>query len=128
MVVEIRPEDYTELMKHEEVTVPADSPLALMAFQERLEALVQRNIITAQEAGHYIAQNERLLKTVVLPAYAALGDGLLLLEEHDAVPAGLAALPEGKAYYEQLVISQTGSYRTMDEIRGTSGREIFRGI
>ena len=86
-------------------------------FRERLEALVQRNIITAQEAGHYIAQNERLLKTVVLPAYAALGDGLLLLEEHDAVPAGLAALPEGKAYYEQLVISQTGSYRTMDEIR-----------
>ncbi|HBA29250.1 MAG TPA: FAD-binding protein, partial [Parabacteroides goldsteinii] len=43
MVVEIRPEDYTELMKHEEVTVPADSPLALMAFQERLEEVCWLN-------------------------------------------------------------------------------------
>lgn len=43
MVVEIRPEDYSELMKHEEVTVPADSPLALMAFQERLEEVCWLN-------------------------------------------------------------------------------------
>ena len=43
MVVEIRPEDYTELMKQEEVTVPADSPLALMAFQERLEEVCWLN-------------------------------------------------------------------------------------
>lgn len=32
MVVEIRPEDYSELMKHEEMAVSKDSPLALMAF------------------------------------------------------------------------------------------------
>ncbi|MCI9338341.1 MAG: DUF885 domain-containing protein [Lachnospiraceae bacterium] len=86
-------------------------------FQERLEDLVRSGLLSAQEAGHYTAQNERLLKTVVLPAYGALGDGLLLLENRDALPAGLAALPDGKAYYEQLVISQTGSYRSMEEIR-----------
>lgn len=39
MVVEIHPDDYPALMKHEEMTVPPDSPLALMAFQERLEEL-----------------------------------------------------------------------------------------
>lgn len=86
-------------------------------FLERLEELHQNGLITEQEASHYIAQNERLLKTVVLPAYANLGDGLLLLENADELPAGLAALPDGKAYYEQLLISQTGSYRSMDEIR-----------
>lgn len=37
MVVEIQPEDYPELMKQEEMKVKPDSPLALMAFQERLE-------------------------------------------------------------------------------------------
>ena len=43
MVVEIRPEDYSELIGQEELylrngeKVDADSPLALMAFQERLE-------------------------------------------------------------------------------------------
>jgi len=39
MVVEIRPEDYPLLMKNETLTEPVDSPLALLAFQERLEEL-----------------------------------------------------------------------------------------
>ena len=43
MVVEIRPEDYSELMKHEEMAVSKDSPLALMAIQERLEELCWLN-------------------------------------------------------------------------------------
>lgn len=43
MVVEIRPEDYPELMEHTEETVEKDSPLMLMAFQERLEELCWLN-------------------------------------------------------------------------------------
>lgn len=43
MVVEIRPEDYPELMKGEEKTVNPDSPLALLAFQERLEEVCWLN-------------------------------------------------------------------------------------
>lgn len=43
MVVEVRPEDYPELMKGEEIKVQPDSPLALMAFQERLEELCWLN-------------------------------------------------------------------------------------
>ena len=59
MVVEIRPEDYTELMKHEEVTVPADSPLALMAFQERLEEVCwlnggMRHMAPAQRMNDFV--------------------------------------------------------------------------
>lgn len=86
-------------------------------FQERLEPLAESGLITAEEAANYLAQNDRLLKTVMLPAYTALGDGLLLLEDESILPAGLAALPDGKAYYEQLLISQTGSYRSVEEIR-----------
>lgn len=86
-------------------------------FQERLNPLIQAGEITAEEAGYYISQNDRLLKTVLAPAYTALGDGLLLLEDDSILPAGLAAWPEGKAYYEQLLISETGSYRSIDEIQ-----------
>lgn len=49
MVVEVRPEDYTSLMNNEELImnngerVESDSPLALMAFQERLEELCWLN-------------------------------------------------------------------------------------
>lgn len=39
MVVEVRPEDYMAVMQGEDTPVKADSPLALMAFQERLEEL-----------------------------------------------------------------------------------------
>lgn len=43
MVVEIRPEDYPALMKDEKSTVSPDSPLVLLAFQERLEELCWLN-------------------------------------------------------------------------------------
>jgi len=43
MVVEIRPEDYPVLMRNEEIKEPVGSPLALMAFQERLEEVCWLN-------------------------------------------------------------------------------------
>lgn len=89
----------------------------LTTFQERLATLVEEKIITAEDAAAYASQNQRLLKTVLLPAYIALGDGLLLLEDDSVLPAGLASLPEGRAYYEQLLISETGSYRPVTEVR-----------
>ena len=86
-------------------------------FRERLLPLVQKQIITKKEASAYLAQNERLLMTVLLPAYIRLGDGLLLLEDDTVLPKGLAALPEGRIYYEHLLISETGSYRPIAEIQ-----------
>ena len=94
-----------------------DTHFLQTTFQERLAPLLKEQIITAEEASLYLAQNDRLLKTVLLPAYAALGDGLLLLEDDSVLPAGLASLPEGQAYYEQLLISETGSYRPIAEIQ-----------
>jgi len=88
-----------------------------ITFQERLKKLYEADKITALEAQNYLAQNDRLLKTVLLPAYADLGDGLLLLEDNSILPAGLAALPDGKAYYEQILIAETGSYRTVEEVQ-----------
>lgn len=86
-------------------------------FQERLEKILQEKLITPEEAAAYTAQNNRLLKTVLLPAYIALGDGLLQLEDDSILPSGLAALPDGQTYYEQLLISETGSYRPINELQ-----------
>jgi len=88
-----------------------------VTFQERLEPLVQSGEITLAQREGYIAQNDRLLKTVLVPAYDALGDGLLLLEDDSALPSGLGSLPEGQEYYECLMISETGSYRPVPEIQ-----------
>lgn len=86
-------------------------------FRERLDSLLQSGILTSEEAEGYLSQNDRLLKTVLLPAYTSLGDGLILLEDESILPMGLANFPEGKSYYRQLLISETGSYRSPEDIQ-----------
>lgn len=89
-------------------------------FRERLTPLVQDGSLSAKDAEKYIQQNDRLLRTVVQPAYEALADGLFLLEDGDGVPplpTGLCTRPSGKEYYQYLLISQTGSYRPVEEIK-----------
>ncbi len=86
-------------------------------FAERLQELQQGKILSEKEVTQYIHQNDRLLSTVMLPAYEALGDGLLVLKKEDTPLQGLAATPKGKEYYEKLIISETGSYRSMEELK-----------
>lgn len=90
------------------------------SFEERLAPLVSQGVITPREAEHYLSLNNRLLRTVLQPAYETLADGLFLLEDSEGIspyPTGLAALPQGKEYYEALLISQTGSYRSIEDIK-----------
>lgn len=89
-------------------------------FRERLDSLVADGSVTPEKAEKYISQNDRLLRTIVQPAYEALADGLFLLEDSEGVaplPSGLAASPGGKEYYQYLLVSQTGSYRPVEEVK-----------
>lgn len=89
-------------------------------FTERLAELVKDGAITSEEEEKYIAENNRLLRTVVQPAYEALADGLFVLEGSEGIPEhpyGLASLSGGKEYYEALLIHETGSYRSVTEIK-----------
>ena len=73
--------------------------------------------ISKEDVVMFIKQNEELLYQVVLPAYQSLGAELTLLIDPSIEPQGLASKPDGKDYYELLLISETGSYRTIDEIK-----------
>lgn len=86
-------------------------------FEERLQELQQKNLLTEKEIQQYIHQNNRLLSTVMLPAYESLGDGLLVLKDEKRTLQGLAATEAGKKYYEKLLISETGSYRSIEELK-----------
>lgn len=86
-------------------------------FKERLLPLYESGEITEKEAKAYLSQNDRLLMTILLPAYEALADGLFLLEDASIPLTGLGAKPEGAAYYKKLLISETGSYRPIPEIK-----------
>ncbi len=86
-------------------------------FVERMLPLLKAGILTAQDMKKYSAQNDRLLSTVVAPAYIALADGLFILED-DSIPlVGLSHQPGGADYYLLLLQEETGSYRDIDTIR-----------
>lgn len=85
-------------------------------FLERLQELLAEGLVTEDEIAHYQAQNNRLLFTVMLPAYETLGDGLLILKDDDRALQGLAATEAGKEYYRLLLTAETGSYRDIEDI------------
>ncbi len=95
-------------------------------FAERLQPLVAQGLLTDEKAQSYIARNNRLLRTVMLPAYEALGDGLLVLEDPDIPLRGLASKPDGSTYYEYLLRSQTGSDRPVSEIKAMIAEHFDR--
>lgn len=95
-----------------------------VTFKERLEDLCNQGEITFEEAERYIIQNNRLLKTVLLPAYINLGDGLILLEDNSIQLKGLSTLPQGKEYYRALLTAQTGSYRSVEQIQEMLARQF----
>lgn len=89
------------------------------SFTERLSALSDRIPLTEKETLAFISQNNRLLKTVLLPAYESLSDGLYVLEDRacKGLPKGLSSFPDGNKYYQLLLISETGSYRTPEQVK-----------
>lgn len=88
-----------------------------VTFLERLERLRQADILTQDQLLSYQSENERLLKTVVAPAYDSLADEITILKGNGKPVLGLAHYPSGREYYTALIRLQTGSDRTVAEIK-----------
>ena len=86
-------------------------------FEERINNLTEEGILTAQEADQYISENDRLLTTVMAPAYEQIADTFTVLKDAGNNPYGLYYFPEGREYYEYLLASVTGSDRPVSEIK-----------
>ena len=88
-----------------------------VTFANRLEALVAQRALTEEASYSYQSNNNRLLTTVVAPAYDHLADELTLLKGSGKGTCGLAHYPGGQEYYQALLQLQTGSARSIDEIK-----------
>lgn len=86
-------------------------------FEERLDKLAQEENITKEQRAHWTSENDRLLTTVVAPAYEKLGDAFLVLSGTGQNNEGLAHYPVGREYYKYLLASSTGSDRSIPEIK-----------
>ena len=95
-----------------------------LTFIQRLDVLLEAGLITEQEALSYEAENNRLLTTVVAPAYDRLADELTLLKGSGKDTCGLARHEGGQDYYKALLRMQTGSVRTIDEIKELLFRDL----
>lgn len=86
-------------------------------FEERLNALIEDGLITKEQKNQWIVENDRLLTTVMAPAYENVADTFTILQESGSNDMGLCYFPDGRAYYEYLLASTTGSSRSIDEIK-----------
>ncbi len=90
---------------------PADHHFLTASFDERIDAF---DGLTEAERASYKARNLAMVEDHVIPAYTLLSDGLAQLKGSSANHQGLCYDPDGKAYYEYLVNSATGT--TFDSI------------
>lgn len=112
---QVRDQCYTILSKEE---LAAGTHFLQTTFQERVAVLLEQQLLTEEQAAHYEAENDRLLTTVMQPAYEALADGLfLLMGDGTSLPAGLCSQPQGRDYYVWLVEKNTGSSLSIEEIK-----------
>lgn len=86
-------------------------------FEERLDAMRQEDLITEEQKSQWLAENDRLLTTVMAPAYENMADAFTILQGSGSNDMGLCYFPEGRAYYEYLLASTTGSSRSIAEIK-----------
>lgn len=92
----------------------ADNNYLLSTFEERLEHVPG---LSVQKRSAYILQNKETLENHVFPAYKKLASSLALLKGSGENEKGLCFFSEGSDYYAVLVASETGSSRSIPEMK-----------
>lgn len=95
------------------------------SFEDRIHAL---KTCSEKEKKDYIAQNEAAIKSAVLPAYKDLLAALEDLRSQASSSGGLCRLPDGKSYYQYLVKEETGSDRSIDELKELTLTQIQQDL
>lgn len=93
-------------------------------FREQVTELVQQKKLSRKQVDSYLAMQEKLMEECVLPAYTQLQQGISQLKGTGKNENGLSHLPGGKAYYEYLIQSTVGDYRSPEEISQRLYRQL----
>ncbi len=98
-----------------------DTNYLLSTFEERLENV---SGLSVQECSEFIGQNKEILASCILPSYEKLASSLTALKGTGKNEQGLCFLPEGTDYYTHLVAMDTGSGRTIPELKELIASQI----
>ena len=83
-------------------------------FADKIDAMAK---LSQEQKQSYKEQNRKAVADSVIPAYEMMIHGLEKLKLSGKNQQGLCYLPEGKAYYEYLVRSYTGSEWSVEEMQ-----------
>ena len=101
-----------------------ESNYLISTFVERIGQLG----LSAGEQSSYIKKNAYMLQSYILPAYSKLVSEIQKLKGSGTNNEGFCYLPEGKAYYEQVVAEATGSDRSIEELEDLTRRQIVSDL
>ena len=85
-------------------------------FGQQVKELSEEKRITQAQAEDFTQMQEKLMEQCVFPAYRTLSQGLEELKGQGKNSGGLIHLEGGKDYYEYLIRSTVGDYRSSEEI------------
>ena len=91
-----------------------DSNYLLTTFEERLSKIPGLSSTVKRD---YQKKNQEMIANTVVPAYESLIDALLELRGSGKNEKGVCYLPNGKEYYSYVVERDTGSPRSVSEIK-----------
>lgn len=91
-----------------------DGNYLISTFEERLDDIQK---LSQKERSDYLQENKTIVSSAVLTAYEQLASSLLSLKGSGRNTQGLCYFPQGKEYYAHLVASETGSDRTISQLK-----------
>lgn len=86
-------------------------------FAARLSSELLDKPLSSEEKADYLSCNDRLLTTLIAPAYEKLGDFMLIHKGQYPKVQGLCRFPQGKEYYLYLLHRNIGSDRSYEEYK-----------
>lgn len=92
----------------------ADSNYLYTSFLTRLDTLPD---LSLSQKDAYISRNQTLIETCIFPAYQKLSDAIFKLKDTGKYSGSLCTYPDGAAYYQHLISEQTGSNRSVIELK-----------
>lgn len=97
----------------EEFIKNPDANVMISTFNTRIESVNMSPV----DMKKYKKENEKLVKSTVINSYKKLISELKALKGRGVNEGGLCNYKEGKRYYQYLINTSVGSYRTVDEIK-----------
>lgn len=102
-----------------------DENYLLSTFEERVKNIEK---LTAEEQKKLILENKDVIQSFVLPAYESLALSIASLKGTGNNIQGLCIFSEGKEYYSHLVAAETGSNRSISELKELIKAQILTDL